>query len=57
MIPKDPAMLLSYMNLQLRDHYESFEDFCKSTGADGTDICSRLKMIDYEYDAGQNQFI
>ena len=25
MIPKDPVMLLSFMNMKLRDHYSSLE--------------------------------
>ena len=30
MIPKDPAMLLSFINLKLRDYYSSFEALCAS---------------------------
>ena len=30
MIPSDPAMLLSYVNTQLRDYYPSLEELCKS---------------------------
>lgn len=30
MIPKDPVMLLSYVNTQLRDHYETLEELCRS---------------------------
>ena len=29
MIPKDPVMLLSYVNTQLRDYYDSLDDFLK----------------------------
>ncbi len=28
MIPKEPVMLLSYVNLKLRDYYRSFEELC-----------------------------
>ena len=28
MIPKDPVILLSYVNTQLRDYYESLEALC-----------------------------
>ena len=27
-IPKDPNMLLSYVNMMLRDRYSSLEEFC-----------------------------
>ena len=32
MIPKDPVMLLSYVNTQLRDYYESLEALCTCRG-------------------------
>ncbi len=32
MIQKDPVMLLSYINKQLRDYYSSFECFEVTTG-------------------------
>ena len=28
MIPKDPMILLSYVNTQLRDYYDSLEALC-----------------------------
>ena len=30
MLPQDPVILLSYVNTQLRDHYASLDDLCKS---------------------------
>ena len=57
MLPQDPVMLLSYINTQLRDHYPSLDDFCKETGADAGEITTKLKAIDYEYDAALNKFI
>lgn len=56
-IPKDPAMLLSFVNLKLRDYYSSFEEFCDREDADGTDISNALAGIDYHYDPVTNQFI
>ena len=29
-LPKDPAILVSYLNTQLRDFYPSLEEFCKA---------------------------
>ena len=34
MIPKDPVMLLSFINLKLRDFYPSLEAFCEDTDED-----------------------
>ncbi len=39
MIPKDAAMLLSFINLKLRDYYPSLDAFCEDTGEDKQDIC------------------
>lgn len=57
MIPKDSVMLLSYMNLKLRDFYKSLEDFCEDTGENMQEITEKLAAIDYHYDKDKNQFI
>ena len=56
-LPKDPVMLLSFVNTQLRDHYPSLEEFAANYQVDTADIISALKNIDYEYDPAVNQFI
>ena len=56
MIPKDPVMLLSYINTQLRDFYDSYEDLCKSLDLDQNEVKQKLSMIGYEYDESLNQF-
>lgn len=33
-IPSDPFMLMSYVNQQLRDNYDSLDEFCKSIDID-----------------------
>lgn len=57
MIPKDPVMLLSYVNTQLRDFYPSPEELCRDKQLDLKELTEKLKSIDYEYDSGTNQFI
>lgn len=57
MLPEDPVMLLSYVNTQLRDHYSSLEDFCRSLGVDRQALTEKLKSIDYEYEEARNQFV
>ncbi len=56
-MPKDPVMLLSYVNTQLRDNYSSLDDFCKSIDTDKNKLIASLASIDYEYDEAQNQFV
>ena len=57
MIPKDPVMLLSYINTQLRDFYDSYEDLCKSLDLDQNEVKQKLSMIGYEYDESLNQYM
>ncbi len=57
MIPKDPVMLLSYVNTQLRDYYSSFASFCEDKELNEAEIASKLAGINYEYDAVRNQFV
>ena len=56
-LPKDPVMLLSFVNTHLRDHYPSLEEFAATYQVDAADIVSALKNIDYAYDQATNQFI
>lgn len=56
-IPQDPAMLLSFINLKLRDYYDSFDKLCDELQLDGDDIKAKLAMIDYEYDESSNRFV
>ena len=59
MIPKDPVMLLSYINTQLRDNYNDLEAL-----ADGLDIgkaeldeiVKKLESIGYIYKKDENRF-
>lgn len=56
-LPNDPAMLLSFVNTKLRDNYASFSELVAAFYADADAITEKLKMIDYEYDETQNQFV
>lgn len=56
-IPNDAAMLLSFVNLKLRDYYKNLDDFCLDAGISKEEIINKLKSIDYEYDINTNQFI
>ena len=57
MLPKDPVMLLSYINMKLRDFYPSLQAFCEAEEEDMQSIKERLSGIDYYYDENRNQFV
>ena len=57
MTPKDPVMLLSYVNTLLRDYYDSLEALCTCRGFNRKDLLTKMEGIDYFYDEEQNQFI
>ena len=56
MLPQDPAMLLSYVNMKLRDQYDSLDDLCDDLDISKEEIVEKLKTIDYIYDNEKNQF-
>ncbi|MBR1852987.1 MAG: DUF4250 domain-containing protein [Lachnospiraceae bacterium] len=56
-MPTDPVMLLSFVNLKLRDFYGSLDAMCDDLDADRQQIIERLSTIDYHYDAKRNQFV
>ncbi len=55
-LPKDPVMLLSFVNTQLRDHYASLEELSSSLGLDAAELIRTLGAIDYQYDPASNRF-
>lgn len=57
MIPQDPAMLLSFINLKLRDYYTSLDALCDDMDIDCTEIEDKLSKISYHYDKEKNQFV
>lgn len=57
MLPKDPIMLLSFVNTQLRDHYDTLEEFCSVYEIARETLVEKLKSVNYEYDEGQKRFI
>ena len=57
MIPNDPVMLVSFLNLKLRDYYPSFDALCEYLGLDKAEIEQKLDSIDYHYKPEHNQFL
>ena len=56
MIPEDPFILLSFINMKLRDEYESLDALSDGLDVDIKDIKSKLESIGFKYDSAQNQF-
>ena len=56
-IPKDPVILLSYLNTQLRDNYSSLEELCAALSIEVDETARKLDAIGYHYDKNINQFI
>ena len=50
-------MLLSYVNLKLRDFYTSLFAFCDDMDISEAEIVQKLASIDYHYDEEKNQFV
>ncbi len=62
-LPADPAMLLSYVNMKLRDDFPSvpgaktgLEEFCASSGVDMDALKLKLAQAGFEYSPEQNKF-
>lgn len=56
-LPKDPVMLLSVVNTQLRDNYPTLAELAAAYMTEVDAITKKLASINYHYDEGQNQFI
>ena len=57
MIPQDPVMLLSFINLNLRDYHGSLEQLCDDLDVKEQEIRDKLASIDYHYNEERNQFV
>lgn len=57
MMPNDPVMLLSFVNLKLRDYYSDLEAMCEDMDISRAEIEAKLGGMDYHYDRERNQFL
>lgn len=57
MIPNDPVMLLSFVNLKLRDFYSGLDAMCEDLDICREELIKKLESIDYRYDTERNQFV
>lgn len=56
-LPQDPNILLSFVNMKLRDSYSSLDELCKSLDIDRTELEKKLKSAGFTYDASNNHFV
>lgn len=52
----DPFILLSAVNMQLRDEYSSLDELCRTHDIDKDELIEKLKAAGFEYVQELNQF-
>lgn len=55
-IPNDPIILLSWVNMKLRDCYSSLENLCEDLEIDRDFLTEKLSSVGFEYNEALNQF-
>ena len=56
MLPKDPMVLLSYINTRLRDEYPSLDALCEDLDVSRPELEQTLRAVGFDYDEKQNRF-
>lgn len=57
MLPNDPIMLLSAVNMKLRDRYPTLDALCDDLDVSRAELEEKLAAVGYAYDAAQNRFM
>ena len=55
-LPKDPMMLMSFINMKLRDIYPSLEALCEDMDIDKAQLLEKLGSVGFEYNQNLNKF-
>ena len=55
-IPSDPIILLSFVNMNLRDEGLSLDNFCERYDTKRQDLCEKLAAAGFRYDSSSNSF-
>ena len=55
-LPQDPAMLLSFVNMKLRDQYPSLDAMCDDMDLDKSFIVDTLSAAGFEYSEENRKF-
>ena len=56
-MPEDPMILLSYVNLKLRDFYPGLDAMCEDMDVSRAEIEEKLGGAGFCYNAEQNSFV
>lgn len=56
-LPEEPVMLLSFINMKLRDQYASLDDLCDDLDVLSVELEEKLGEIGYFYNAKENRFV
>ena len=55
-LPKDPMMLMSFINMKLRDIYPSLDALCEDMDIDKAQLLEKLSSVGFEYNQNLNKF-
>lgn len=55
-LPRDPLMLLSFVNTKLRDEYPTLDELCQALGVERAEIEQTLAKAGFEYDEALRKF-
>ena len=55
-LPKDPYILLSYINTKLRDDYSTLDALCDDLGVDRAALEAALLKAGFSYNSETNRF-
>ena len=55
-LPEDPMMLYSFINMKLRDFYPSLDALCEDMNVEKEVIVRTLKRVGFEYNPERNRF-
>ena len=56
MLPKDPMILLSYLNTRLRDGGMDLDALCAALSVPREELEQKLAAVGFTYDPEQNRF-
>ena len=56
MIPQDPIMLFSFVNMKLRDYYKSLEQLCDDMDINQEELTTKLSEAGFEYSEELKKF-
>ncbi|MBD5231059.1 MAG: DUF4250 domain-containing protein [Muribaculaceae bacterium] len=55
-LPQDPIMLMSVINMKLRDNYASLDALCDDLNLNKSELLSKLSGAGFDYLPEANQF-